>query len=58
MAKKALVCFHGTGSKGQIFRVQLARLTAQLRDMFEFIYIDGLKTCAARPGVLPTFAGE
>ncbi|GAB7323028.1 hypothetical protein MBLNU13_g05550t1 [Cladosporium sp. NU13] len=58
MAKKALVCFHGTGSKGQIFRVQLARLTAQLRDMFEFIYIDGPKTCAAGPGVLPTFAGE
>jgi hypothetical protein len=58
MAKKALVCFHGTGSKGQIFRVQLARLTAQLRDMFEFVYIDGLKTCAAGPGVLPTFAGE
>ena len=58
MGKKALVCFHGTGSKGQIFRVQLARLTAQLRDMFEFIYIDGPKTCAAGPGVLPTFAGE
>lgn len=58
MTKKALVCFHGTGSKGQIFRVQLARLTAQLRDMFEFIYIDGPKTCAAGPGVLPTFAGE
>lgn len=58
MAKKALVCFHGTGSKGQIFRVQLARLTAQLRDKFEFIYIDGPKTCAAGPGVLPTFAGE
>ena len=58
MAKKALVCFHGTASKGQIFRIQLARLTAQLRDMFEFIYIDGPKTCAARPGVLPTFAGE
>ena len=58
MIKKALVCFHGTGSKGQIFRVQLARLTAQLRDKFEFIYIDGPKTCAAGPGVLPTFAGE
>jgi hypothetical protein len=26
--------------------------------MFEFIYIDGPKTCAAGPGVLPTFAGE
>lgn len=58
MAIQALVCFHGTGSKGQIFRVQLARLAAQLRDIFEFIYIDGPKTCAAGPGVLPTFAGE
>lgn len=53
-----IFCFHGTGSKGQIFRIQLARITAQLRDMFEFIYFDGPKKCAVRPDVLPTPAGE
>jgi predicted esterase len=56
--KKALLCFHGTGSKGSIFHVQMARICYQLDDMFEFIFIDGPRECAPGPGVLPMFSGQ
>jgi predicted esterase len=55
---KALLCFHGTGSKGYIFNVQMARICRLLKDEFEFIFLDGPSQCAAGPGVLPTFHGE
>ncbi|KAI3390303.1 hypothetical protein diail_10369 [Diaporthe ilicicola] len=54
---KALLCFHGTGSKGDILSVQLARICYHLREDFEFIFVDGPTQCAAGPGVLPMFAG-
>ncbi|KAL9105779.1 MAG: hypothetical protein Q9227_009081 [Pyrenula ochraceoflavens] len=56
--KKALLCFHGTGSKGSIFNVQMARICHQLSDTFEFIFIDGPRECAPGPGVLPMFSGQ
>jgi hypothetical protein len=56
--KKALLCFHGTGAKGSIFHVQMARLCYQLRDTFEFIFLDGPRECPPGPGVLPMFSGQ
>ncbi|RMZ88707.1 hypothetical protein DV736_g4068, partial [Chaetothyriales sp. CBS 134916] len=56
--KKALLCFHGTGSKGSIFNVQMARICYQLREAFEFIFLDGPRECAPGPGVLPMFSGQ
>ncbi|KAB8075710.1 serine hydrolase FSH [Aspergillus leporis] len=55
---KALLCFHGTGSKGAIFNVQMARICFLLGDAFEFIFLDGPIECAAGPGVLPMFSGQ
>lgn len=34
------------------------RITALMRDMFEFIYMDGPRAYVAGPGVLSTFASE
>ncbi|KAI1374306.1 DUF341 domain protein [Hypoxylon crocopeplum] len=55
---KALLCFHGTGSKGAIFNVQMARICFLLGNTFELIFLDGPMECAAGPGVLPTFSGQ
>lgn len=55
---KALLCFHGTGSKGAIFNVQMARICFLLGDMFEFIFLDGPMESAAGPGILPMFSGD
>lgn len=55
---KAVLCFHGTGSKGSIFNVQMARLCYMLKDEFQFIFLDGPLESAAGPGVLPMFAGQ
>ncbi|ETS80411.1 hypothetical protein PFICI_07940 [Pestalotiopsis fici W106-1] len=56
--KKVLLCFHGTGSKGAIFNVQLARICFLLGSEFDFIFLDGPLECAAGPGVLPFFAKQ
>ncbi|OQV09154.1 hypothetical protein CLAIMM_13315 [Cladophialophora immunda] len=56
--KKALLCFHGTGAKGSIFNVQMARICYQLRDVFEFIFLEGPRECPPGPGVLPMFSGQ
>ncbi|EXJ69157.1 uncharacterized protein A1O5_08092 [Cladophialophora psammophila CBS 110553] len=56
--KKALLCFHGTGSRRSIFNVQMARICYQLRDVFEFIFLDGPLECGPGPGVLPMFSGQ
>lgn len=56
--RKALLCFHGTGSKGSIFNVQMARIHYQLQDDFEFVFIDGPRDSPPGPGVLPMFADQ
>ncbi|RSM15823.1 hypothetical protein CDV31_004765 [Fusarium ambrosium] len=55
---KALLCFHGSGSKGAIFKVQMARICLLLGETFEFIFLDGPLECAPGPGVLPMFSGQ
>ena len=56
--RKVILCFHGTGSKGAIFRVQMARICSLLGSEFDFLFLDGPLECAAGPGVLPLFANQ
>ncbi|KAF6809745.1 hypothetical protein CMUS01_13614 [Colletotrichum musicola] len=53
---KALLCLHGTGSSGSIFRLQLAKIRLALKDEFEFIFMDAPYPAPPGPGVLPVFA--
>ncbi|KAL7910355.1 serine hydrolase FSH [Trichoderma velutinum] len=55
---RALLCFHGTGSSGHIFRVQLSRMRLALGKDTELIFVDGPHPSTAGPGVLPLFADE
>ncbi|KAE9371689.1 hypothetical protein N431DRAFT_467850 [Stipitochalara longipes BDJ] len=53
---KALLCLHGTGSSGAIFRMQLAKFRLALKNDFEFVFMDAPYPASAGPGVLPIFA--
>ena len=58
--KKALpriLCLHGGGSSGTIFRIQTCRLQRALQEHFEFVFIDAPYESAPGPGVLPVFEG-
>lgn len=57
-SSKAILCFHGTGLKGAIFKIQMSRLRFELRDAFDFIFLDGPMECPAGPGVLPLFSDQ
>jgi hypothetical protein len=54
---KAIICLHGSGSSGPIFRIQLAKLRLALKDDFEFIFATAPTPSIAGPGMLPLFAG-
>ena len=54
---KAILCLHGIGSSGVIFRLQLNKLRLTLEDDFEFVFMNAPNLSSAGPGVLPTFAG-
>ncbi|KAI8626897.1 serine hydrolase FSH [Xylariaceae sp. FL1651] len=56
MAPKIL-CLHGSGTSGEIFRIQAIRLGRLLQHHFELVYIDGFIECPPGPGVLPFFEG-
>jgi predicted esterase len=52
-----ILCLHGGGSNGGIFKIQTARLRAQLRSHFEFVFLDAPRETSAGPGILPFFEG-
>ncbi|RAK84886.1 phospholipase/carboxylesterase [Aspergillus costaricaensis CBS 115574] len=52
-----IACFHGGGSKGEIYKIQCSRLASLLENDFEFVFFDGPYTRDAGPGVLPAFRG-
>ncbi|KAF2419566.1 hypothetical protein EJ08DRAFT_642576 [Tothia fuscella] len=54
---KALLCLHGTGSNGRIFRLQMSQIRLALKDEFEFVFVDAPYPAPAGPGVLPMFQG-
>jgi predicted esterase len=47
---------HGTGCSAEIFRIQISRLRFQLRDEFDFIFMNGPLPAAPGPGVLPLYS--
>lgn len=54
---KALLCFHGTGSSSEIFKVQLSRMRLGLSNNdVELIFVDAPFPSPPGPGVLPLFA--
>ncbi|EHA55894.1 hypothetical protein MGG_08360 [Pyricularia oryzae 70-15] len=53
---KAILCLHGGGTSGNIFRMQLAKIRLQLKDEFEFVFMDAPYPADAGPGILPIFA--
>lgn len=54
--KPTLLCFHGAGSSAAIAKFQTARLRRELRDQFEFLFVDAPISSIPGPGMLPTFA--
>ncbi|KAL9622618.1 MAG: hypothetical protein Q9160_003115 [Pyrenula sp. 1 TL-2023] len=54
--KPALLCFHGAGSSATIAKFQAARLRRELREDFEFLFVDAPIPSIPGPGILPIFA--
>lgn len=52
----AVLCLHGAGSSGSIFRLQLAKCRLLLKNKLEFIFIDGPLLAPAGYGMLPHFS--
>lgn len=52
---RALLCIHGAGGSAAVFRVQLAKLSAALRNDFQLVYVTAPFPSDAGPGVLPLF---
>ncbi|KAF1986200.1 citrinin biosynthesis oxidoreductase CtnB [Aulographum hederae CBS 113979] len=51
-----LLCLHGGGVTGEIFRLQSRTLLARLTSHFRLVFADGPFFCAAGPGILPVYA--
>jgi pimeloyl-ACP methyl ester carboxylesterase len=58
MEKKlpTIICIHGHGTNGAIFRLQAARIVQALRDKFRFVFVDAPFTSLPGPGVVPVFS--
>ncbi|KAH6989873.1 oxidoreductase [Ilyonectria destructans] len=52
---KAILCIHGAGSSGDIFRIQLTKIRAALKHEFDFVFPNGPHVSSPGPGVLPWF---
>ncbi|KAL0941426.1 uncharacterized protein CTRU02_204189 [Colletotrichum truncatum] len=52
---KAILCIHGAGSSGDIFRIQLAKISTALKHEFDFVFANGPHVSSPGPGVLPWF---
>jgi predicted esterase len=51
-----LLCLHGGGTTGAVFRAQLRAFAAPLSASFRLVFADAPFLCDAGPGVLPVFA--
>nr|OQO32414.1 hypothetical protein B0A51_00199 [Rachicladosporium sp. CCFEE 5018] len=54
--KKALLCLHGAGSSGPIFKIQLARIRLALKHDYDFVFATAPNPSIAGPG-MQLFAG-
>ncbi|KAL9124043.1 MAG: hypothetical protein Q9217_006588 [Psora testacea] len=52
----AILCLHGGGTSGLIFKIQLRNLLQHLRPYFRLIFLDAPYPSPAGPNVLPAFA--
>jgi predicted esterase len=50
-----ILCIHGQGTNGAIFRLQARRIVQALHTKFRFVFVDGPFEALAGPGVLPAF---
>ncbi|PGH19326.1 hypothetical protein AJ80_04079 [Polytolypa hystricis UAMH7299] len=51
------LCLHGMGTSAQIFKAQMAPITAKFEGLHEFVYVDGVIECEAADGVGSIFPG-
>ncbi|TLD22715.1 hypothetical protein PspLS_07024 [Pyricularia sp. CBS 133598] len=54
---KAILCMHGGGSSGEIFRFQTSSIRAALQHRYDFLYVCAPHLAVPGPDVLPFFAG-
>jgi len=54
--KPRILCLHGGGVTGEVFRLQARALIARLNPYFRLVFADGPFFCAAGPGILPVYA--
>ncbi|PYI09249.1 hypothetical protein BO78DRAFT_363430 [Aspergillus sclerotiicarbonarius CBS 121057] len=57
MALPRIACFHGGGSKADIYEIQCAQLSNRLSKEFQLVFFEGPYNRDAGPGVLPAFSG-
>ena len=50
-----ILCLHGGGVTGEIFRMQARALTNQLKTRFRFIWVDAPFLCDPGPGIVPVY---
>lgn len=50
-----VLCIHGAGSSGAIFRVQGRKIFSALRNEFQFVFVDAPFQSTAGPGMRPVF---
>ncbi|KAI9783831.1 MAG: hypothetical protein M1839_003167 [Geoglossum umbratile] len=53
-----ILCIHGAGSSGAIFRVQIRKIHQALRNKFRFIFVQAPFRSLAGPGMYPVFEGS
>lgn len=58
MALPAILCLHGAGVNGSVFRFQINGLQRLLSKTFDFVFLDGPFVTNAGFGVLPFFEGS
>jgi predicted esterase len=51
-----ILCLHGAGSSGNIFRAQGRKIFQSLRHEFQFVFVDAPFPSTAGPGMYPTYA--
>lgn len=51
-----ILCLHGGGVTGEVFRMQARSIITALKDTFRLVFADGPFLCDAGPGILPVFA--
>ena len=52
----AILCLHGAGTSGRIFRLQARTVLRLLQSRFRFIFVDAPFESLPGPGALPTYA--